>query len=116
MKKNKETSIQGPIKKSRSVAGAIRNRGPRMSYLDNDGKLVPAKKGTTTKLRNKLRSLQMREKEAGDKGLTEKEMLDLYGREWMDKEYPKRGFKGYYEPLKDVPSSYPVKRSRKKKK
>ena len=114
--KKKETSIQGPIKKSRSVSGAIRNKGSRLASIGKDGKLVPAKKGTTSKLRNKLRSLEMREKEAADKGLTQKEMLDLYGKEWMDKEAPKRGFQGYYEPLDDVPSSYPVKKSKKKKK
>ena len=111
-----ETSIQKPIKKSRSVAGAIRNRGSRLASLDKDGNIVPAKKGTTSKLRNELRSLQMREKEAADKGLTEKEMLELYGKEWMDKEYPKRGFQGYYEPLEDVPSSYKVKKPKRKKK
>ena len=58
----------------------------------------------------------MREKEAADKGLTQKEMLDLYGKEWMDKKAPKRGFQGYYEPLDDVPSSYPFKKSKKKPK
>ena len=115
-KKRKETSIQGPIKKSRSVEGAIRNKGSRMSSLDKDGNIVPAKKGTPSKLRNKLRSLQMREKKAVKKGLTEKEMLDLYGKEWINKEFPKRGFEGYYEPLDDVPNSYPVKKSKKKKK
>jgi len=113
-KEDKEISIQGPIKKSRSVEGAIRNKGSRMSSLDKDGNIVSAKKGTSSKLRNKLRSLQMREKEAAEQGLTQKEMLDLYGKEWMDKESPKRGFEGYYEPLDDVPNSYPVKKSKKK--
>jgi ribosomal protein L9 len=123
-KKDKETSIQGPIKKSRSVAGALRNKGSRLAYLDKDGKIVPAKKGTTSKLRKDLRSLQMRENEAKDKGLTQKEMLDLYGKEWMDKKAgpnikhygTKNQTEGYYEPeKKDVPS-FNVKRSKKKNK
>ena len=90
-----------PPKRSKSVGKALRDRK------------------TSSKMREKLRALQMREKEAKDKGLTEKEMLDLYGREWMGKSAgpntkyygTKKQTEGYYEAEKDIPS-YKVKRKR----
>ena len=90
-----------PPKRSKSVGKALRD------------------KKTSSEMRKKLRALQMREKEAKDKGLTQKEMLDLYGREWMDKSAgqntkyygTKKQTEGYYEAEKDIPS-YKVKRKR----
>jgi len=69
----------------------------QIKYLNKAGNWVANKNGKITKAgrkqRKQLRNIQNRRQEAKDAGLTEKEMINLYGKEWME-DKPSEDLKG----------------------